>query len=123
METASAVRSLSALAHEGRLAIFRELVQAGPEGLAAGEIGRRLVIAPNTLSASLAVLSNAGLATSRREGRSIIYAAAYDRMSGLLSFLMADCCGGRPEICAPVAVADIAGICNPQGVNDQDRLR
>ena len=101
METSSAVSTLAALAHEGRLSIFRELVQAGPAGLAAGEISRRLGIAPNTLSASLTVLSHAGLATSRRDGRSIIYAAAYERMSDLLDFLMSDCCAGNPQLCAP----------------------
>jgi ArsR family transcriptional regulator len=103
MEIFQAVTALSAVAHEGRLAIFRELVKAGPEGLAAGEIGRRVGVLPSTLSASLTVLANAGLATSRRDGRSIIYAAAYDRMSDLLAYLMEDCCGGRPEICAPLA--------------------
>jgi ArsR family transcriptional regulator, arsenate/arsenite/antimonite-responsive transcriptional repressor len=113
METNSAVASLSALAHEGRLAAFRLLVQAGPEGLAAGELARRLEtqhvqarrleILPNTLSASLNVLSHAGLVASRREGRSIIYTANYDAMRGLLAFLMEDCCGGSPEICAPLA--------------------
>lgn len=103
METAQAVAALSALAHEGRLTIFRELVQAGPEGLAAGEVARRVGIAPSTLSASLTVLSHAGLLSSRREGRSIIYAAAYDRMTDLLGYLVKDCCNGRSEVCAPLA--------------------
>jgi DNA-binding transcriptional ArsR family regulator len=103
MELESAVAALSALAYEGRLTIFRELVQAGPEGLAAGEIARRLGIAPSTLSASLTVLSHAGLVSSRREGRSIIYAAAYEHMAALLGYLVKDCCNGRPEVCAPLA--------------------
>jgi len=103
MEMTGAVTTLAAVAHEGRLTIFRELVKAGPEGVAAGEIGRRVGVLPSTLSASLTVLTNAGLVTSRRDGRSIIYAAAYDQMGDLLSFLMEDCCGGRPEICAPLA--------------------
>ena len=103
METASAVAALSALAHEGRLTIFRELVQAGPNGLAAGEVSRRVGIAPSTLSASLTMLSHAGLVSSRREGRSIIYAAAYDSMAALLGYLVKDCCNGRPEVCAPLA--------------------
>jgi len=112
MKTNDAVTALSALAHGGRLAIFRELVKAGPEGLAAGEVSRRVGIAPNTLSASFTVLSHAGLVTNRREGRSIIYGAAYDRMTGLLGFLMEDCCQGRPEICAPVAqIAERATCC------------
>ncbi len=103
MEIALAVTALSALAHEGRLTIFRELVQAGPEGLAAGEVARRVGIAPSTLSASLTTLSHAGLVSSRREGRSIVYAAAYERMATLLGYLVKDCCNGRPEVCAPLA--------------------
>lgn len=104
METKSAVASLSALALESRLAAFRLLVQAGPEGLPAGELARRLDILPNTLSANLNVLNHAGLVASRRDGRSIIYTANYDTMRELLAFLMEDCCGGAPEICAPLAM-------------------
>lgn len=103
MEITPAVTALSALAHEGRLTIFRELVQAGPEGLAAGEVARRVGIAPSTLSASLTLLSNAGLVSSRREGRSIIYTAAFERMAALLGYLVKDCCDGRSEVCAPLA--------------------
>ena len=107
-----AVEALSALAHEGRLSIFRLLVRTGRDGLAAGDIGRKLDVLPNTLSASLNVLSHAGLVTSRREGRSIIYTADYDRMSGLLGFLMEDCCNGDASICAPLAaIANRAACC------------
>jgi DNA-binding transcriptional ArsR family regulator len=102
MELKAATVSLSALGHEGRLAIFRLLVQAGPGGVAAGDIARRLAMIPNTLSANLNILSHAGLIGARREGRSIIYAADYAAMSGLLGFLMQDCCNGAPEICAPL---------------------
>jgi DNA-binding transcriptional ArsR family regulator len=102
MELKAATVSLSALGHEGRLAIFRLLVQAGPGGVAAGDIARRLAVIPNTLSANLNILSHAGLIGARREGRSIIYAADYAAMSGLLGFLMEDCCNGAPEICAPL---------------------
>jgi DNA-binding transcriptional ArsR family regulator len=116
METQPAVRALSALAHEGRLETFRLLVQAGADGLAAGEIARRVGIAPNTLSASLTVLFNAGLVVSRRDGRSIIYAAAYEQMADLLGFLLEDCCNGRPEICVPLAaIASQAACCVPYG--------
>ncbi len=103
METSAAVTALSALAHEGRLTIFRALVRAGQDGLAAGEVARRLGIAPNTLSASLTVLAHAGLVGSRRDGRRVIYTAAYDGMAALLGFLVEDCCNGRPEVCGPLA--------------------
>jgi ArsR family transcriptional regulator, arsenate/arsenite/antimonite-responsive transcriptional repressor len=116
MESKAAVASLSALGHEGRLAIFRLLVKAGPAGIAAGEIARRLAMLPNSLSANLNVLSHADLITSRREGRSIIYSADYAAMTGLLGFLMEDCCNGAPEICAPLSdivskAADCDGTC------------
>ena len=103
MESTSAVTALSALAHEGRLEVFRLLVKAGPEGLAAGEIARATGVLPNTLSSNLAILSAAGLAASRREGRSIVYAAAYGPMRELLAFLVEDCCGGNASICRPLA--------------------
>lgn len=97
-----AVEALSALAHGYRLAVFRLLVRAGTEGLPAGEIARELGVLPNTLSSHLTILGHAGLIRSRREGRSILYAADYDGMRALLGFLAADCCNGHPEICAPL---------------------
>jgi len=112
VKLAAAVETLSALAHDGRLSVFRLLVRSGPDGVAAGEIARKLDIQPNTLSAQLTVLSHAGLVKSRREGRSIIYSADYSRMSKLLSFLTEDCCNGNPEICAPLAkIASRAACC------------
>ena len=94
------------------------LVQAGREGLPAGQIARRLGVPPNTLSANLTVLSHAGLVISRRQGRSVIYTAEYDRMSDLLVYLVDDCCGGKSEVCAPlVEAAKRAACCSqPQGV-------
>jgi len=113
MESATAVGALSALAHPGRLEVFRLLVRAGPDGMAAGEVARTTGSLANTLSANLSVLAVAGLVTSRRAGRSIIYAASYDRMRELLAFLMEDCCGGKPEICAPLAtIAERAACCS-----------
>ena len=109
MESDLAVKRLSALAQDARLEVFRLLVKAGPEGLAAGSIARDLSIAANTMSAQLLVLSNAGLVRARRDGRSIIYAVNYDAMRDLLVFLTEDCCGGRTEMCAPLA--DIAARC------------
>jgi len=102
MESKSATLSLSALGHEGRLAIFRLLVSAGPGGLAAGEIARRLGMVANSLSANLNILSRANLTTSRREGRSIIYQADFSTMTALVAFLVGDCCGRAPEICSPL---------------------
>ena len=103
MEPQAAVSALAALAHPGRLEVFRLLVKAGEEGLAAGEIARATGSLPNTLSTNLNILAAAGLAAARRDGRSIIYTAGYGQMRELLAFLMEDCCGGKPEICAPLA--------------------
>ena len=111
MDMTDAVAALSALAHEGRLAIFRLLVKQGPGGMAAGNIARKFGTAPNTMSAQLLVLSNAGLTHARRDGRSILHAVDFDRMGELLLFLTKDCCGGRAEICAPLASAVIG--CGP----------
>jgi DNA-binding transcriptional ArsR family regulator len=103
METREATIALAALAHPGRLEAFRLLVRAGPDGLAAGAIARQLGVAPSTLSASLTLLAHADLVRSRREGRSVVYRAQFDRMAALVSFLAEDCCGGAPEVCAPLA--------------------
>ena len=102
MEMDVAIKRLSAIAQEARLAVFRLLVKAGPEGMAAGDIARALDIPANTLSAQLLVLSNAGLIRARRAGRSIIYAINFDSMRDLLVFLTEDCCGGRAGMCAPL---------------------
>jgi ArsR family transcriptional regulator len=123
MEIRDAVKRLSALAQESRLEVFRLLVRAGPEGVPAGEIARTLNTSPNTMSAQLLVLSNAGLIFARREGRSIIYAVDFSAMSDLLIFLTEDCCGGRPEICAPLAVV-AARCCKPtKGIRHETPAR
>lgn len=109
MESKAAVSALSALAHAGRLAAFRMLVKAGKQGLAAGALARALGILPNTLSAHLTILSNAGLVESRRAGKSVIYSVCYAEMTALLQFLMEDCCAGSSDICAPLM--DIALTC------------
>ncbi|EQD64351.1 transcriptional regulator, ArsR family [mine drainage metagenome] len=93
MESHTAIRALSALAHDTRLAIFRLLVQAGQEGLSVGEIGARLVLAPATLSFHLAALRQAGLVTTRRSGRTLYQAADYTVMAALVGYLSANCCG------------------------------
>jgi DNA-binding transcriptional ArsR family regulator len=99
MEMTVAVAALSALAQESRLAMFRLLVQAGPDGMAAGEVAEALDLAPNTLTFHFDRLRMAGLVTVRREGRSMIYGARYDVMNQLLGYLTENCCQGRE--CAP----------------------
>jgi DNA-binding transcriptional ArsR family regulator len=111
MEMTEAAHTLSALALEGRLAIFRQLVRAGPNGMKAGEIGEAMGAHPSTLSANLTVLSHAGLVESRRSGRSIIYTARYDQMRALMAFLLDDCCNGSPEICSPLMDIATRAIC------------
>jgi DNA-binding transcriptional ArsR family regulator len=108
MEIKQAADTLSALAHAGRLALFRRLVVAGPAGVAAGDLARHVASPPSTTTANLNILAQAGLAVSRRDGRSIIYSANFSAMTDLLGFLMQDCCDGRPEICAPLA--GLAGV-------------
>jgi len=103
MKKSTVIAALGALAQETRLEIFRLLVQKGPAGLPAGEIGERLGQPSPTLSFHLNQLRFAGLVTSRRESRSIIYAANFKAMNELLAYLTENCCGGRPEICAPDA--------------------
>lgn len=106
MESEKIVRALGALAQEHRLALFRLLVQAGPEGLAAGVIAEALGVPASSLSFHLAQLTGAGLIGQRRESRSLIYTADYGAMNALVGFLMENCCGGG-AICAPVAACDV----------------
>jgi ArsR family transcriptional regulator, arsenate/arsenite/antimonite-responsive transcriptional repressor len=103
MKKSLVIESLSGLAQESRLDIFRLLVQRGPEGLAAGVIGERLELPLPTLSFHLAQLKHAGLVNARRESRSIIYSANYKMMNDLLAYLTENCCGGRTELCLSVA--------------------
>ncbi len=120
MEMKIAVAALSALAHEGRLAVFRMLVEAGPHGIAAGQMAKQLGTPASSLSANLNVLANAALIESTRSGRSIIYTARYDRMAELLGFLIEDCCQGSPAICAPLAtVIDRATYCTTKPACEQ----
>ena len=99
MDSPQALAALSALAQDSRLQVYRLLVQAGPEGMAATEIAENLGIPQNTLSFHLKNLSHAGLVQSRQAGRFIYYSANYEQMNGLLAFLTENCCGGRS--CAP----------------------
>src|ERR1700756_3209825 len=101
MEKTTAIAALAALAQDNRLDVFRLLVQAGPDGMTAGSIAEALDLAPNTLTFHFDRLRMAGLATVRRDGRSMIYAAQFETMNSLLSYLTDNCCGGAP--CSPVA--------------------
>jgi DNA-binding transcriptional ArsR family regulator len=108
MEKKDVLSALSALSQETRLDIFRLLIQAGPEGCAAGVIAERLGVPPNTLSFHLAQLNHAGLIVQRRESRSIIYSADYGRMNSLMGFLTENCCG-RTSVAASDVPAVMAG--------------
>jgi DNA-binding transcriptional ArsR family regulator len=111
MEVETATDALSALAQESRLKVFRLLVRAGASGMAAGDIARTLGIPHNTLSSHLAILTRSKLAASRKQARSIIYAVDLQGTRALLSFLVEDCCGGRPEACAPLLDHALAECC------------
>ncbi|MCL4065098.1 metalloregulator ArsR/SmtB family transcription factor [Pseudomonas sp. GX19020] len=112
MEEERALAAFAALSQETRLRIVRLLIQAGPEGMAAGAIGEVIEATTSRLSFHLTHLEHAGLIRSRREGRFIIYTALYPSFSGLIEFLMRDCCQGHPEICTP-AVTAMACACEP----------
>jgi ArsR family transcriptional regulator len=92
---------VAALAQDNRLDVYRLLVQAGPEGLPAGSVAGALKLAPNTLTFDFDRLCEAGLVTVRRQGRSMIYAARFDTMNGLLDYLTENCCQGRTDQCMP----------------------
>lgn len=99
---AGALDALSALGQPTRLRIFRHLVTMAPAPQPAGGIADALGCLQNTLSTHLAILARAGLITGVRDGRSILYAAKFDGMRGLVNYLLEDCCKGHPEVCAPV---------------------
>jgi len=101
MENKSAVTALAALAQDSRLAVFRLLVQTGPEGLPAGKIAESLGVPPSSLSFHLKELSYAGLVTSRQESRFVIYSANFQAMNELIAYLTQNCCGGQP--CLPAS--------------------
>src|SRR6266853_101713 len=103
MEKSDAIAALAALAQDNRLDVFRLLVKAGPAGLAAGAVARKLELAPNTLSFHFDRLRQAGLVTVRRESRSMIYSAQYDAMNALIGFLTENCCAGVTEECTSCA--------------------
>jgi DNA-binding transcriptional ArsR family regulator len=113
MENEQAVLALAALAQPTRLQAFRLLVQHEPAGVPAGELARLLEVPQNTLSAHLSVLARAGLVTSERHSRSIVYRVNLTEFQKIALFLLQDCCGGRPDICAPV-IESLTPCCPPK---------
>jgi ArsR family transcriptional regulator, arsenate/arsenite/antimonite-responsive transcriptional repressor len=114
-----ALSCLSAIAHETRLAIFRLLVQQGPDGMPAGEIALRLSVPPPTLSFHLKELEHAGLIQATRQQRQIIYATDYAGMRALIDFIMRDCCQGHPGLCGGIGMpACDAAKCDKEGAYD-----
>ena len=112
MDTDHALLVFSALSQPTRLEVFRLLIGNEPAGLPAGEVARRMAVPHNTMSTHLAILTRAGLITAERQSRSIVYRARLDAVRELAGYLVQDCCGGRPEICAPL-LADLSPSCPP----------
>ena len=110
MNNEQTIVALADLAQSTRLDVFRLLVKHEPEGLPAGEIARELVVPHNTMSAHLGILSRASLILGERRSRSIVYRANLEQLRAVTLFLVKDCCGGRPELCAPL-VADLLPCC------------
>ena len=114
MDQRQALGAFAALSQETRLQIVRLLVVSGPDGLAAGALAEKIEVSPSNISFHLKELEHSGLIAAQRQSRSIIYTAQYEALSGLVRFLMEDCCSGHPEICAPAAA--IAACCAPVDV-------
>jgi ArsR family transcriptional regulator len=121
MEISSAVTALAALAQETRLSIFRLLVEAGPDGIAAGRIAEALEVPGATLSFHLKELARAGLVSSRHERQFIYYAVDFERMAELMTFLTQNCCQGMPEKCLTVVETALGSCCPPQTKQKRSR--
>lgn len=99
MKSGQVIKALAALAQATRLEVYRELVAAGPEGMAAGQLAEKLGVAPASLSFHFKTLSHAGLIESRQEGRFIYYTANFEVMNGMVNYLTENCCGGNADQC------------------------
>lgn len=117
MDEQSTLVALGALAQPTRLQTFRLLVSREPHGVAAGELARLVGVPQNTMSAHLATLAQAGLVSGARRSRSIIYRADLSRFQATILFLLKDCCGGRPDVCAPL-IADLTPCCPAKEKSD-----
>lgn len=115
MDNKHVIVTLSALAQHTRLEVFRTLIASEPQGLAAGELARRSRAPHNTMSTHLAILSRAGLVTSERQSRNVYYRANLNAFREAMSYLLKDCCAGKPEICAPL-IASLMPCCDSSGV-------
>ncbi|WP_262266527.1 ArsR/SmtB family transcription factor [Microvirga yunnanensis] len=113
MESENVILTLAALAQSTRLEVFRLLVKHEPDGVSAGDIARELAVPHNTMSSHLGILSRAGLVRSERHSRSIIYRVDLDRVRDVVTFLLRDCCGGHPDVCAPLVDA-LTPCCPPK---------
>lgn len=113
MDETWAIEALSALSHKTRLAVFKLLVSVGPEGVPSGDIARTLAVPATTMSTHLAVLTRAGLITPRRDSRTVFYQLDIEGTQRLFSYLLADCCAGRADLCAPALVAAQLAACAP----------
>jgi DNA-binding transcriptional ArsR family regulator len=113
MDKEVVILAFAALAQITRLDTFRLLVEHEPDGIAAGELARMLEVPQNTLSSHLNILARAGLVRSERQSRSIIYRADLERLHEVTLYLVKDCCGGRPELCAPL-IAELTPRCSPK---------
>jgi DNA-binding transcriptional ArsR family regulator len=123
MELKAATVILGALAQETRLSIFRLLIEAGPEGMAAGQISELLEVPPATLSFHLKELSHAGLAHSRSEGRFVYYSVDFECMAALMTFLTRNCCKGMPQECLETVETALSRCCSPSPKRQTARSR
>ncbi len=123
MEIKAAVTALAALAQETRLAIYRLLIEAGPEGVSVGRIGQTLEVPGATLSFHLKELARAGLVSSRQEKQFIYYAVDFERMTELMTYLTQNCCQGMPQECLTVVETALGRCCPPQSKPKKPKQR
>ncbi len=123
MDLSTAITAFGALAQESRMKVFRLLMEQGPEGMPATEIAEKIGVRQNLMSTHLRVLSNAGVTTTRRDGRKIYHAADFDKIRALISYLVHDCCQGQPEQCSrlldeilPIQDCPSPSDCKPQAI-------
>lgn len=122
MDSTAAILALSALAQPTRLDVFRQLVRSEPGGLPAGDIAKELAVPHNTLSSHLSILTRAGLVSSQRHGRSIVYRANLAAFQSVTLFLLQDCCGGQPDLCASL-IESIKPCCPPKKVRTRGNAK